>query len=228
MKKRLSRNQVIIFILLISFFWFIFCRGMENSADIEQWPIVLWSVRVFTIACGLSIVFSGLSLLNGFIQSRKKQPHIQNAQEDPIPDKKPWPKKTDEKVREARRAEMGRLRAKIANKEKAENKPSENISDAEWEIVLHEEDQIYEKISVKARCSEGRLTVTATTSEKAPGGIYSTEYMLDERNTKKLANCLGRSEQIQMEMKKHFGGADVEQFVQFCKKRGIDYKTYAS
>lgn len=94
--------------------------------------------------------------------------------------------------------------------------------------MLHEEDQIYEKILVKARYSEGRLTVTATTSEKAPGGIYSTEYMLDERNTKKLANCLGRSVQFQMEMKKHFSGADVEPFVQFCKKRGIDYKTYAS
>lgn len=166
--------------------------------------------------------------LHGFVKNERGNWVLRNHPGTSIPIKQPWPKKTDEKVREARRAEMGRLRAKIANKEKAENKPSENISDEEWEIVLHEEDQIYEKILVKARYSEGRLTVTATTSEKAPGGIYSTEYMLDERNTKKLANCLGRSVQFQMEMKKHFSGADVEPFVQFCKKRGIDYKTYAS
>lgn len=67
--------------------------------------------------------------LHGFVKNERGNWVLRNHPGASIPIKQPWPKKTDEKVREARRAEMGRLRAKIANKEKAENKPSENISD---------------------------------------------------------------------------------------------------
>lgn len=97
------------------------------------------------------------------------------------------------------------------------------------EITLYDNETAYEREYAYAVLDEGKLRITAGTSEHAPGGHYSLTYSFDEKNTAMLARHLFiPTAWLLQKLKWRFSGCNgIKRFQTYCQSRNIVYSAYA-